>query len=212
MQITPNSPIRRPIIRFLLAVRRKKGSAPVISTDFHPVQRLDGPPSPSLLDPLSPRGRDVTGHRSTEISAVSNRGFLLRGILLSLCPSSSTRRHAQNLLKRSTASEGFFASPLHIGRKGGGGWERKHGVHRERNPSKLAKCIEEIVCDPDSGLSATHKVTFRIGRPLSMRPTPLDRFEEFRISGTAWSWRDSRGGFKFGDNVWGRRIEGNAVV
>lgn len=59
MQITPNSPIRRPIIRFLLAVRRKKGSAPVISTDFHPVQRLDGPLSPplSLRSSVSSRTR-----------------------------------------------------------------------------------------------------------------------------------------------------------
>lgn len=143
MQITPNSPIRRPIIRFLLAVRRKKESAPVISTDFHPVQRppsLDRP----LHGPLSPRGRDVTGHRSTEISPSRIGDFFFGGSsyrCVHLRPRERGRRHAQ----------AFWNGQLHQRdsspyRARG---ERKHGVHREPSVSRKL-CATLIFCSAQS--------------------------------------------------------------
>lgn len=199
MQITPNSPIRRPIIRFLLAVRRKKGSAPVISTDFHPVQRLPSldlslPPLPMVLCLLEDETWPVTDrprYRRLE-SGISSSGDPLIAVSIFV--------HTKGLLKRSTASERDSSRLLSI--QGQGRGEETRGVHTERNPSP--KCIEEIVCDPGSGFSATYKVTFRIGRPLSMRSTPLWRIPHQRNRRS--SWRDSRGTrgvYKFGDNVWG---------
>lgn len=208
MQITPNSPIRRPIIRFLLAVRRKKGSAPVISTDFHPVQRLPSLDLSFPPFPLSPRERDVTGHRSTEISPSRIGDFFFGG---SSYRCVHLRPHERPFETVNCIREGFFASPLHTG---AGGEERKHGGYTRSvtpPPSVSRKLCATLAPD------FLRHTKWLLGLAGRYRCDP-HRFEEFRISGTVDPPGEIQGGqgvytssvITFGKVIaW---VEGNTVV
>lgn len=155
-----------PIIRFLLAGWRKKGSVPVISTNFLAGVGPDG------LRSLSSAGRNVAGHRSTEIS--------LFRIGISLWAPSLIAVHLRpatvpKLLKRSTASEDSSLYSV------------KHAIYTAEAFLFSFSCIEEIVCDSVWIFSESLHTKWLLElpgcyrcdpRPLHPRPGTFDRFEE----------------------------------